>query len=43
MKKIIVGMIGTGWAGDQHANVYKKLYGLDVELRAICSLDPQIC
>lgn len=42
MKKVTVGMVGTGWAGTRHAEAYNKVYGRDMELRAVCSLDPQI-
>jgi predicted dehydrogenase len=42
VNKVTVGMIGTGWAGTRHAEAYNKVYGRDMELRAVCSLDPQI-
>jgi len=42
MKKIHIGMVGTGWAGTMHAKSYNRIYGVDFELRTVCSLDPDL-
>ncbi len=42
MKTIQVGMVGTGWAGAMHAQSYHRIYGVDFELRTVCSLDPEL-
>ncbi len=39
MKKLGVGVIGTGFWGKNHARVYKEL--AETELVAICDMDPQ--
>ena len=40
MKKITVGMIGTGFAAALHAEAYQKVYGVEVSIKAAASLSP---
>lgn len=40
MKRVVVGMIGTGFAAELHINAYKKIYGIDVVIKAVSSLAP---
>lgn len=42
MKRINVGLIGTGFSASLHAEAYKKVYGIDVCLRSIASVDSTI-
>lgn len=42
MKKITIGMIGSGFAATIHANAYKRVYGLDIYLKSIASLDKKV-
>ena len=39
MKTVVIGLIGTGWAGNMHANCYKKVYGTECRLKWVCSVD----
>ena len=38
MKKVNVGMIGTGFAAELHAESYKRIHGLEVCMHAVSSL-----
>lgn len=38
MKKVVVGIIGSGFAADLHACAYAKVYGVEVVLKAVASL-----
>ena len=40
MKKVAVGMIGTGFAAQMHVEAYRKIYGVEVVLKAAASLAP---
>lgn len=40
MKRVVVGMIGTGFAAEMHVAVYRKIYGVEVVLKAVASLAP---
>ena len=40
MKKVVVGMIGTGFAAQMHVEAYRKIYGVEVVLKAAASLAP---
>lgn len=42
MKKIVVGMIGSGFAAELHACAYRKVYGVEVKIKAVASLDPDV-
>ena len=37
MKKIRVGLVGTGFAADIHMRAYRRVYGVDVSIDAVCS------
>lgn len=39
MKKLVIGLAGTGWAGAMHAMSYGKIYGVDLRLKTVCSLE----
>ena len=41
MGKIRVGIIGTGFAGKFHVDCLKKVYGADVEISAVTSLQAE--
>ena len=41
MKKVVVGIIGSGFAAELHACAYEKVCGLEVVLKAVSSLDPK--
>ena len=38
MKKGPVGLIGSGFIATLHMHAYRRVYGLDVEVRVVCSL-----
>lgn len=40
MKKIVVGMIGSGFATGLHMSGYEKIYGLQVVIKAVASNGP---
>lgn len=40
MKRVVVGMIGTGFAAEMHVAVYRRIYGVEVVLKAVASLAP---
>lgn len=40
MKKVVVGMIGCGFASGLHMSGYAKIYGLQVEIKAVASNGP---
>ena len=40
MKKVVVGIIGSGFAADLHACAYQKVYGVEVVMKAVASLAP---
>ena len=40
MKRVVVGIIGSGFAADLHACAYQKVYGVEVVLKAVASLAP---
>jgi predicted dehydrogenase len=42
MKQVHVGLVGSGFSATLHAEAYKKIYGLDVEIKAVASVEPTI-
>lgn len=42
MKKINIGMVGSGFSATLHADAYKKVYGIEVKILAVASNDPKI-
>lgn len=42
MKRITVGLIGSGFAARIHAAAYRQVYGLDVDVKAVASLAPDV-
>ncbi len=40
MKTINIGLIGGGFISYLHADSYKKLYGVNVKIKALASIDP---
>ncbi len=41
-KKISVALVGIGWAGTMHANVYNHIHGVPVDLKTVCALEPNV-
>jgi predicted dehydrogenase len=41
LKKIRIGLIGAGFAAHFHAHCYRRVSGVDVELRAVASAQPE--
>ena len=39
MKKVSVGMVGSGFAAAIHGDAYQKVYGLEVKLAAVASVE----
>lgn len=42
MKKITVALVGAGWAGEMHAKAYEHVYGVCVERKTVCALEPSL-
>lgn len=42
MKKVNVGMIGSGFAANLHLNAYKKVHGVEVNLKAVASTNAMV-
>lgn len=40
--KICVALVGAGWAGAMHAKAYNHIYGLKIDLKTVCALEPTI-
>ena len=40
MKRVVIGIIGSGFAAELHACAYQKVCGVEVVLKAVSSLDP---
>lgn len=40
MKRVVIGMIGTGFAAELHISAYKKIYGIEPVIKAVSSLAP---
>jgi predicted dehydrogenase len=40
-RKVVVGLIGAGYAAGIHARAYRKVYGVEVELRAVAASRPE--
>ena len=38
MKRVRVGLIGSGFIATLHMHAYRRVFGLDVEVRVVCSL-----
>ena len=41
MKRVVVGMIGSGFASGLHMSGYKKVYGIDTFVKAVASNGPR--
>lgn len=39
--KVVIGLIGAGYAAGIHARAYRKVYGVAVELRAVAARHPE--
>lgn len=39
MKTVVIGLIGTGWAGNMHVDCYRKVYGANCKVKWVCSMD----
>ena len=39
---INVALVGAGWAGDMHAKAYEHVYGVNVERKVVCALEPTL-
>lgn len=37
MKKVRIGLVGTGFIADIHMHAYRRVYGIDVEVVGVCS------
>lgn len=42
MKKVNIGMIGSGFAAHLHLNAYKKVHGIEVNLKAVASTNAKV-
>ncbi len=42
MERVRVGLVGSGFSAVLHAEAYKKVYGLDVKLKAVASVEDTI-
>ncbi len=42
MKQVSVGIVGSGFAAALHGDSYKKVYGLDVKLAAVASVEDTV-
>ncbi|MDD3428418.1 MAG: Gfo/Idh/MocA family oxidoreductase, partial [Oscillospiraceae bacterium] len=42
MNKVVVGLVGSGFSAILHAEAYQKVYGLEVVLKAVASVEPTI-
>ncbi|MCC8061171.1 MAG: Gfo/Idh/MocA family oxidoreductase [Clostridiales bacterium] len=42
MKKVRVGLVGSGFSAVLHAEAYQKVYGLDVKIKAIASVEETV-
>lgn len=42
MKKVTVGIVGSGFAAAIHAESYRQICGLDVNVKAVASVDPKV-
>jgi len=42
MKKLRVGLIGSGFSATLHADSYKRVYGMDAKIGAVVSLDDKV-
>lgn len=41
-QKISVALVGAGWAGEMHAKAYEHVYGVNVERKVVCALEPTL-
>lgn len=41
MKKVVAGIIGSGFAAELHACAYRRVSGVEVVIKAVSSLDPE--
>ncbi len=37
MKKVRIGLIGSGFIATLHMHAYRRVFGLDAEVRVVCS------
>jgi len=42
MKKVRVGLVGCGFVADLHMYAYKRVYGLDAEVKAVAARGDQV-
>ena len=42
MKHISVGLVGSGFSATLHGDAYQKVYGLDVKMEAVASVEDTI-
>lgn len=42
MKQVSVGIVGSGFAASLHGDAYRKIYGLDVKLAAVASVEDTV-
>ena len=42
MNEVVIGLIGSGYAGFLHVNGYKKVYGIPVRIKTIVDVDIEL-
>ena len=42
MKQVSVGIVGSGFAASLHGDAYRKIYGLEVKLAAVASVEDTV-
>lgn len=41
-QNICVALVGAGWAGEMHAKAYEHVYGVNVDRKTVCALEPTL-
>ena len=41
-KKITIALVGIGWADAMHAKAYNHVYGLNIDRKTVCALEPWV-
>lgn len=41
-QKVGVALVGAGWAGEMHAKAYEHTYGVNLERKVVCALEPTL-
>ena len=41
-QKVGVALVGAGWAGEMHAKAYERTYGVNLERKVVCALEPSL-